>query len=110
MYCGYCLSLTPVRLTRVSETQPLGYKGGLGPVVFEALESSKRRRIKHREDNEVFNVEDYPIAGKEDNDLTAFANQRIVLSVQDSENGDSAEGEGDQSSDSANSLIRLIFN
>ena len=95
MYCGYCLVLTPVRLTRVSETQPLGYKGGLGPVVFEAVHNRRSRSRLNRDSEEVFNVEDYPMTPDrtEDKGLRYLANQGIVLSVND-ENGDSTEEEG----------------
>lgn len=41
-------------------------------------------------DNEVFDVAQYPLAGNEDKDLRYFANQGIVLSVND-ENVDSTE-------------------
>jgi len=75
-----------------SLTQPLGSKGGFGPAVFEPLNKSRTRRIKHREDNEVFNVNDYPLAGKEDKDLRHFANEGFIVSVQDSDNDTEEEG------------------
>ena len=88
--CPNCNDIIPVKLTRHnSETQPLGWKGGLGPVVFGALERSKRSRIRVNKDSEdVFNVEDYPFPGKEDSDLRQFVNQGFIVAINDFGNDD----------------------
>jgi len=72
-----------------SETQPLGYKGGNGPVSFEVEVVEHKRRITYNtNDNEVLDVSQYPLADKEDKDLYCLANQGFVVSVEDSENVD----------------------
>lgn len=91
--CPECNDIIPVKLTRMeSLTQPLG-SGSIGEPIFEVANPSKSRSRKYREleENQVFKVEDYPLAGKEDKDLRYFANQGIILSVND-ENVDTTEG------------------
>jgi hypothetical protein len=90
MFCPYCNNIVNKRLMRFeSETQPLGYKGGNGPVSFEVEVVEHKRRITYNtNDNEVLDVSQHPLADKEDKDLYCLANQGFVVSVEDSENVD----------------------
>ena len=86
--CEYCFAIIPVKQTRFSssEGQPLGFKQS-GETKFEVAEFSKSRRIRHREDNDVFKVEDYKLPnGEVDKDLVHYASQGEIVSVTDSGN------------------------
>ena len=74
MICPYCNNIVNKRLIR------------LGPVVFEAVHIRRSRSKLNRDSEEVFKVEYFPIAGKEDSDLRHFANQGFIVSVSDSGN------------------------
>jgi len=82
-YCNNCKSIIPKNMTRIdSITEPLGSLAGKSPS-FEIVSSSRSRK-RNRGDEDVFQVKDFPLAGKEDKDLRYFANQGFIVAVNDS--------------------------
>ena len=72
-----------------SETQPLGYKGGFGTVVFEVANPSRSRSRRNRQSEPDFEIPKF--GNFEDKDLKSMVdNGVIILSVND-ENKDSTE-------------------
>ena len=89
MICPYCNNIVDKKVMRFeSETQPLGYKGGHGPVSFEVANPSRSRSRKNRPEPDF----DIPKFGQqEDLDLKQMVvDGAIILSIKD-ENVDSTE-------------------
>jgi hypothetical protein len=86
MICPYCNNIVDKKLMRhVNQNiHPMGYKGG-GPVNFEVLSSSKRRRTRVNPYSFTPTEEPVPKFGNfEDKELKSMvANGAIVLSIED---------------------------
>ena len=81
--CPSCMRVIPIALTRnLSEVQPLGWKGGVGPVVFEPVPNSRSRSIRNRQTDPDFEVPKF--GNREDVELKAMvANGAIITSIED---------------------------
>jgi hypothetical protein len=81
--CSNCLAIISKDRCRHRSIQaPLGSVKGIGKATFEIAKYKRRININKSQE---FNIENFPLAGKEDTDLKYLSNRGIVTMVEDSQ-------------------------